>query len=722
MLKEAFDRAMLWTVDHRRVTIGVIILLTLISITGYLRPQWVREFFVAAEIRTQESDATNASDPQELAPDVDPVSLSESDAVIVVQSSQFFTPDGVKAMRHVVDQLEAMDTVDTILWMDRVPLLNIFGLPEPLFPRSEASQERFSAAREKAMKHPLVGGQLISEDGETMILLVNFDWDFIRTDEQCTTELRQAAEQAAREFPNVPLRFQVTGQTPAVITSLQAHEANQVKYQLIGYGVIGVMAIVLFRGLRAVLIVGLAPSAGVFWTLGIMKFFNLRDNPFNDVILPVLLSLVGLTDGVHLMVQIRKLRAAGNSERDAARTALHEVGYACMLTSLTTAIGFGSLGLAHNVWVQDFGWCSVLGVFLTFVSVITIIPTVCSTFLGRNIHLGHEKSLIHRNLTKIGGLVEWVLRYPRQISIAGIIITLILTGISLTLRPDERRSNSLPEHSEAYQALSQMDKALGGLEFAEVRVSWDNSIPKESPEILKTISEVDELIRSESMLGRPLSIRSLVDALPGEGPAEERMAMLDLLPPQLKRAFYTPENRSANVTFRVQDLGIAAFGPVFERVHQRLTELEESHPGFRLQLAGDAVWRWENLYQIVVDLASSLGSAALIIFVVLAIAYRSIRIGLISVFPNVLPLAVAGTWLVWRGEALELVSVCSFTVCMGIVVDDTIHFLSRFEEERSRRTSRSETIQAAFGNVGIAMVMTTTVLVAGFSTDRKSVV
>ena len=133
-------------------------------------------------------------------------------------------------------------------------------------------------------------------------------------------------------------------------------------------------------------------------------------------------------------------------------------------------------------------------------------------------------------------------------------------------------------------------------------------------------------------------------------------------------------------------------------------------------LEGGAVWRWKNLYQIVIDLAASLGSAAIIIFVVLAIAYRSLRIGLISVIPNVMPLALTGTWLVWRQESLELVSVCAFTVCLGIVVDDTIHFLSRFEEERKTTRNRHEAIRRAFGNVGIAMVMTTVVLVAGFGT------
>ena len=715
MLKSVFDQAMVWTVDHRRTTALAVLIITLLAILGYVRPQSVRELFVSPG--KEKAAAQNANeDAFRAVPDVDPVSLSESDAVMVVKSTSFFTPQGAKAMRHVVSTLEELDYVNRILWMDRVPMLNIFGLSEPLFPRSEASAERFEAAKVKAMKHPLVGGHLVSEDGQTMLLLITFDWDFVRSDEQCTTELRAVAEKAAAEFPDVAVSFMVTGDTPARITYMKAHEANQVKYQLIGYGVIAMMAVILFRGIRAVLIVSLAPAIGVFWTMGFLRFFQLEDNPFNDVILPVLISLVGLTDGVHLTVQIRKMRAAGLSERLAARTALHEVGYACMLTSLTTAIGFGSLSLADNVWVKDFGWCSVIGVTLTFIAVVAIVPLVCSTRLGRNIHLGHEKSLIDRNLTRIGALVDLVLRAPKLITTLSIAATVILLGISLTLRPDQRRANALPEKSEAYLAMMEMDKALGGLEFSEVEIEWSSKVADDSPEILKTISEVDDLLKSEPMIGYPLSIRNLVDSLPGEGPAEDRMSMIELLPPPLKRAFYTPERRRGVVTFRVQDLGIAKFDPVFERITEGLRTIESRHPGVTMKLQGRAIWRWKNLYQIVIDLTASLGSAAFIIFGSLALAYKSLRIGLISIVPNIFPLAVTGTWLVWRNESLELTSVCAFTVCMGIVVDDTIHFLSRFDEERRTAKNRHEAIRKAFGNVGVAMVMTTVVLVAGFGT------
>jgi predicted RND superfamily exporter protein len=718
MLKSSFDHTMVWSVNHRAITATFVAIITVLAVIGYTRPQLVRNLFLSASTGTEQADDGSAgqADDYQPVPDIDPVSLSRSDAVIVVQSPSFFTSEGAKAMRHVVKTLEDQDYIHHILWMDRVPILNIFGLSEPLFPRSEASNERFAAARDKAMKHPLVGGHLVSEDGQTMLLLVTFDWDFVRNDEQCTVDLRTISENAAASFPEVPLKFLITGDTPARITYMKAHEANQLKYQLIGYGVIAIMAVILFRGLRAVLIVSLAPIVGVFWTMGFLRFFQLQDNPFNDVILPVLISLVGLTDGVHLTVQIRKLRAAGLSERMAARDALHDVGYACMLTSVTTAIGFGSLSLASNVWVKDFGWCSVIGVFLTFTSVVTIVPLVCSTRLGRNIHLGHEKSLIDRNLTRISGLIDIVLKRPRSFASAGVILTVILLAISLTLRPDQRRSNSLPETSEANIAMVHMDKALGGLEFSEVEVTWSSDVPASSPEILQTIAEVDDLLATEPMIGYPLSVRNLVDALPGEGPTEERMSMIELLPPQLKRAFYTPERRHAAVTFRVQDVGIARFDPVFRRLEAGLLAIQSKHPEFQLKLSGSAIWRWENLYQIVIDLATSLGSASIIIFITLTIAYRSIRIGLISIVPNVLPLAATGAWLVWKNEALELVSVCAFTVCLGIVVDDSIHFLSRYDAERRTALNRKDAIRKAFGNVGIAMVMTTVVLVAGFGT------
>ncbi len=714
-MSRLFDRSTGWIVDRPFVAWLLLAFLSGVALVGYYDPSLLTDLFTNSPENAAD-ERRGTSDTAIVSPNVDRISLSNSDAIVVVESDQFFTPDGAKMMRHVVKTLESQDHIRSVLWMDEAPPLNIFGLPQPLFPRSEASEQRFKAAKKTALEHPLVGGQLLSFDGRTLLLLVNFKWLFVTSDEDCTSGLRELAEAAAADYPNVDVSFGVTGRVPLYVTAIRSHELNQWRYQLIGYGMIALMSVILFRGVTAVLIVGLAPALGVFWTLGMVRFFGFQDNPFNDVVLPILISLVGFTDGVHLMIQIRRNRVAGHSPRESARLGIREVGLACGLTSLTTAVGFGSLALAHHEIVREFGWCCVLGVLLTFVAVITTIPLACSSFLGRRIHIGHDKGLIDRNLNRIGGLVDMVLAHPTAFSLAGIGITLVLFLTCLTLRPDERNANALPTHSEAAVAMRQMDAALGGLEFGYVNVSWSDQVPADSSEVLDAIRTIDTMLRDEPLLGRPLSIRNFLDALPGEGEAANRMSMLELLPPPLKRAFYTPEQRTAQVSFRVQDLGIARYGPVFERIEDKLAALNAKHPEFDFDLSGSPVWRWRNLYQIVVDLATSLGTATVIIFVVLACVYRSLRIGLISVIPNIFPLAITGTYLVVTGQALELVSVCAFTVCLGIAVDDTIHFLTRFEEERKKTDDDHEAIRRSFIGVGTALIMTTIILVSGFST------
>ncbi len=255
------------------------------------------------------------------------------------------------------------------------------------------------------------------------------------------------------------------------------------------------------------------------------------------------------------------------------------------------------MSLAHHEIVKEFGWSCVLGVTLTFIAVVTVIPLACSTVLGRRVHIGHERGLIDRHLNRISGIIEFVLRRTKTVSTVGIGLTLFLIMVSLTLRPDERRTNSLPTGAEAAVGLQHMDKEMGGLENSRVEITWTEDVPSDSPEILEVVSAVDELLLKETLIGHPLSIRNLLDALPGEGAPVERMSMIDLLPPPLKRAFYTPERREAIVNFRVQDLGIAMYGPVFGRIQAGLDEIHKNYPQFQFEMDGSAVWRWRNLYQ-----------------------------------------------------------------------------------------------------------------------------
>jgi predicted RND superfamily exporter protein len=310
--------------------------------------------------------------------------------------------------------------------------------------------------------------------------------------------------------------------------------------------------------------------------------------------------------------------------------------------------------------------------------------------------------------------------HSRSFSLIAIVATILLALSTLQLRPDERLTSNLAAESEPVKALAHIDKEFGGMETAEVSIRWHPDIAADDGEIGTLVAEIDDVLQSESLIGHPLSIRSLIDALPGEGDVSTRMSMLALLPPPLKRAYYSPERRFARVRFRLQDIGIASYGPVFERIESKLIAIQTAHPKFRLKLEGGAVSRWKNLYQIVTDLAFSLGTASVVIFGVLTIVYRSIRLGLISVVPNIFPLAATGFLLLIVGQNLEIVSVCAFTVCLGIAVDDTIHFLTRYQKEEAETNDRRLAIRKAFIGVGTALIMTTIVLIIGFSTALLS--
>lgn len=712
-----FDRLTGWIVDLPWMTTLLLSAITALAIVGHYNPRLVIDLFRTKQ-EAVKKESTEKNEKPVASPNVETISLL-GDAILAIESDSLFTSQGTKALRKIVTALESTDYISNVVWMEDIPMPNAFSIPAPLLPHPTASPESFENAKQKALNHPIICGQFLADDARTLLMMVEFDFLFIKSNEDCIERLRTIAQTATTEFPDLDFKYGVTGEIPFYITALKSQGENRFFYQTIGYSMIAVMAIILFRGFAAVFVVAIAPAMGVFWTLGYIEFFEFRGNPFIDVVLPILVSLVGLTDGVHLMVQIRKLRSSGVEPREAAKLGIQQVGLACALTSLTTAIGFGSLGLANHQLVQEFGYCCAIGVLVTFVSVVTTIPLICSTRLGKYVQSDENESVIDKNLERIGSVVSFVLPRKRLISWIAIISTVLFILVSLTLRPDERQSNMLPQRSEAAITMASLDKALNGLEQAGVNVQWNepsDGLPGDSPEFITVLGRIDEVLKREPLIGHPLSIRNMLQSLPGEAKPEDRLSMLEIVPASITRNFYRPERRWASVSFRVQDLGIATYNPVFNRVSEGLQQIEADHPEFTLSLTGEAVWRWENLFQIVIDLATSLGVASLIIFAVLAMVYRSLRIGLISIIPNMFPLAVAGAFLTVTGQSLEVVTVCAFTVCLGIAVDDTIHFLTRYQEEKSRTDDDLIAIQSAFTGVGTALIMTTIVLVAGFST------
>jgi predicted RND superfamily exporter protein len=729
----ATARAFAAVIDHPWLCLLLALGLSAFAAAGYRDPGFAEEAWKGTWWQAKEAgkddgakDRPAAAGGPARAPRADPPpartrrasrgrgsALGRADAIMVVECPMVFTREGTVALRHVVERLEALDAVAGITWLDRAPPLNIFGLAEPILPRGPASPKRFEMARAKALDHPLVVGQLLSPDAETLLLLITYDWALVQDEADVTEALVATAEAAAADHPGVPITVALTGPVPIRLEWVRNRDANERLFQVVGYGLILALSAVLFRGLSVVLVTAAAPALGVFWTLGIVRAIGLQDNPFSHVILPVLLSLVGFADSVHMMVDIRRGLAAGLGPREACRRALGTVGVACFLTMITTAIGMASLSLARHEVVRDFGWSCVIGVACTWVAVLTVLPLCCATPWSRVLARGAGREVIGGQLHRVARGIDFTLRHAALTSALTIGLFVALGVIALRLEPDDRKANILPPGSAAQRALDHLDGAMGGLDVCSADLQWTGEAAPE--EIADILGEIDGILTAEPLLGHPLSVCRLIDSLPGEGAARERMDLLDLLPPPLKESLYDPVKRTARVTFRVPDRGTVACKPTFERVEEKLEGIERAHPGFEITLSGEPIVRWRDLYQVVMDLARSLGTAAIEILVVMVVAFRSLRLGLIAIIPNMLPLAAAAGWMVATGQPLDIVSVCALTICLGIAVDDTIHFLSRYRFELDQGLGKTEAIRQAFAEVGTGMIMTTIVLVAGFS-------
>jgi predicted RND superfamily exporter protein len=268
--------------------------------------------------------------------------------------------------------------------------------------------------------------------------------------------------------------------------------------------------------------------------------------------------------------------------------------------------------------------------------------------------------------------------------------------------------------------VAELDRGFGGSGSAQILVEWDEPLDVDSPKLLSAIRAVQDSAAAHADVRNPSSLVNLFDSLPAGSSPEARARWLTWIPDETLSQYVRLDLKRALVRLRLCDVGSDVHSATFADLGGRFAELEKSHPGFRFHLTGTAVVAARNLNHMIADLAPGLGSAALVVFVVMGISFRSIRLGLISIVPNLFPMALTATFLVVTGRPLQMTSVIVFSICLGIAVDDTIHFIHRFQREMKIDGDVRASIRRSYRAVGSAMIMTSLVLTAGFGSLMTS--
>ncbi|MBN1844808.1 MAG: MMPL family transporter [Sedimentisphaerales bacterium] len=634
--------------------------------------------------------------------------------LMLIQGQDVFGPECIILRRNLAGGIRRIDGVENVFGIDDVPVFT-HTLPEPLIPQDLSDPDRLTQARQAALVHPLVAGQMLSADGRTTVVIIRLA-QRITTANQYTPIVDAIRDLARSAAAGGDLKIQLTGSPAFQVDIRRFMHRENLKLFLIPPAIGFLIAMLLLRRFAAVFLAGCPPTFGVLLTMGASGWIGAKWTMLSMAI-PTMVFVVGLTDAIHMVLHMRRqVSQEGHTPRQAALSAVREIGWACALTSLTTAVGFGSLVLADSPAVRNLGLFCAAGTVITFFVVIVFIPIVGATFVGARATHTSRTPLVDQGISGLEHIIDGIIRHPRPVVLGGIAVLGLLACSILRLRIDTSY-DWFPMDEESVQAYFTYDEAFEGGNVINVLIEWPAGGGQPPEEVFAALRGIHRLFDEDPRIHYPLSALNLVQCAP-EPLREPNQAgrLIAILPADLTRRFIRLDHRCAVVSARYVITGSAAtILKLHERYQEKLHALAQHYPRLSIQLTGENYIGARMVYRIIYELGLSLSLAAVIITAVMLAAFRSWRYGPICLVPNILPLTVICAGLLVIRKPLNVANVLLFTICLGIAVDDTIHFITRYRHERQAGHDPAEAVRRSFRCVGRAIITTTFIFVFSFA-------
>ena len=687
-------------VQRPRLVGALLVGLTLLSVVGLTRLRFDDDYRSVFR-----SDAPEYVALEEM---TDIFGREDNDLMVVVDGPDMLAPGSLEFLWRLHQAIGEIHGVESVYSLASLPTVAV-----RLRRGGPTMAESLTGLRDAISANPLVVDKLLSGDGRTTILVAHLGDAALTVQELDLrlTAIRAAIDQVA---PVDDVRIRLTGIPEIRIDVIRTVQRDQITFNIVAILVAGALGFLIFRRVSALVILGVGPVLGVVWTMGALGWAGESINVMNNVV-PQLVLVIGFTDAVHLLFFFTRCRLKGSSESEAALQAIRHVGVACALTSLTTAVGFASLAFTSVDLVRRFGLACAAGTVLGYIAVLSTVPLLASTRLGTAAVRSPAGGRPDRVGERIVRALEPATRRPAGVVAASTVGAAFLVLCALQVTPDFRFSENLSSASEALEALEHRDAALGGSAPILAWVRWADG-REFSTAVVNVIEDVHDALAADPDTHATTSVLDLLAASGRRAAAGAELDALSRIPPDLVGRWVNPDARSALVAALVHDNGAAALAPMLQRVDERLTTISNRNPDVDIALAGLTVVSTQTSLGMIGDLVRSLAVAAVVIFGVLAVAFRSLRLALISIVPNVLPLVGVGGLLFLTGQPLQYTSVAVLAVGLGLAVDDTIHFLTAYRRGLSERRSANEAVRSALETVGPALCATTALLTAGLAT------
>lgn len=496
----------------------------------------------------------------------------------------------------------------------------------------------------------------------------------------------------------------------------------------------------IFRSFAGVIWPFLIIIVSTIWTLGLAGWLGLSASAF--VVLTVLLILtIGMADAIHIMSGYLYFRNEGRDSASSIRAAYEKAGLPCLLTAVTTMIGILSLNISNLVPVNNFAIMSAMGIGIAFFLTFYLLPILLEIYppAPKKVKPGAVQKMVpglvsglQRNLDKV---VPAVAKRP----FVFIAPFLLLFGVCLygasKVKVDISILDQYSKESNFYQSIKLLDSQLAGSSRISLFVDLKADNGFKDPEVLKVFDQLQRTLetRYPAYVVKTSSIVDVVkDAnqkqhegraemytIPGDATTlSQTLFMFNTADPDEREKLVSENYRKANITISLRTYGSNAYVDVFEQMKQDIAgaqkAIQQKYPQATISITGLFAMGMVTADYLVVNELQSFGLSVLVISLVLFLIFSSVKAGVVSLFPNLIPSFLVLGILGLFGIPLDFYTMMLAPVVVGISVDDTIHFVARYRSEVQRDNNIVRALQDTVKECGQAVVFTSLILGLGF--------
>ncbi len=495
--------------------------------------------------------------------------------------------------------------------------------------------------------------------------------------------------------------------------------------------VTGLIIWLFFRSGSPIYISLLIVSIGVMWSFGIMGTLGYKISILTAII-PPLVIVIGVPNAIFLINKYQQEIILHGNQAKSLQRVISNTGNAILMTNVTTAIGFGTFIIVKNDLLREFGIVAALSILSIFVLSILLIPIIYSYKKPPK-----DKHLKHHKKNWINWFIEWLIQTvrQRQKAVFGVAILLMIFSIigATKIRVSGSMLADFPKNQEFYKDIKFFEREFGGILPLEFMIDTKRKKGAFKLSTLKRMDRFQDEISDLPELSKPVSLVNLAkyakQAFYNGDPKYYQLPSThekNFILPYLKNSkgkanllqSYTDSlQRYLRITSFMKDIETDKMAQVEDYL-----ELKE-HKYFPAKkydvlMTGQAKLYLKGTHYLIDNLILSLGLAIFLIFIFIAWMFGgSLKMALISLIPNLLPLLITAGLMGYLGIPLKPSTILIFSIAFGISVDDTIHYLAKLRHELKLNKGRvKRSVYKALKETGISMFYTSVVLFFGFST------